>query len=48
MLPPRRVRRITGPLMIALLVLGVVFLPVLVLVAAVISIWLPGRTTLSQ
>ncbi|MFW3170829.1 lysophospholipid acyltransferase family protein [Geodermatophilus sp. CPCC 206100] len=43
MLPPRRVRRLTGPLLIGALVAGVVLLPVLVVVAVVVSIWLPGR-----
>ncbi|WP_347056956.1 1-acyl-sn-glycerol-3-phosphate acyltransferase [Blastococcus sp. HT6-30] len=43
MLPPRRVRRLTGPLLIGALVTAVALLPVLVLVAAVVSAWLPGR-----
>lgn len=43
MLPPRRVRRFTGPLLIAALVAAVLALPVLVLVAVVVSVWLPGR-----
>jgi 1-acyl-sn-glycerol-3-phosphate acyltransferase len=43
MLPPRRVRRITGPLLLGALVAGVVLLPVLAVVAVVVSIWLPGR-----
>ncbi|MGY2066028.1 lysophospholipid acyltransferase family protein [Blastococcus sp. SYSU DS0619] len=43
MLPPRRVRRLTGPLLIGALVGAVALLPVLVLVAAVVSAWLPGR-----
>jgi 1-acyl-sn-glycerol-3-phosphate acyltransferase len=42
-LPPRRVRRITGPLLVGSLVAGVLLLPVLVPLALVISIWLPGR-----
>jgi 1-acyl-sn-glycerol-3-phosphate acyltransferase len=42
-LPPRRVRRITGPLLVAALVGAVVLLPVLVIVAALVSVWLPGR-----
>jgi 1-acyl-sn-glycerol-3-phosphate acyltransferase len=42
-LPPRRVRRVTGPLLIGALVAAVVLLPVLVIVAAVVSVWLPGR-----
>jgi len=37
------VRRFTGPLLIAALVGVVVLLPVLVVVAAVVSVWLPGR-----
>jgi 1-acyl-sn-glycerol-3-phosphate acyltransferase len=43
MLPPRRVRRFTGPLLIAALVAAVLLLPVLVVVALVASVWLPGR-----
>ena len=43
MLPPRHVRRLTGPLLIAVLVAAVIALPVLVVVAVVVSIWLPGR-----
>ena len=43
MLPPRRVRRFTGPLLIAVLVAAVLALPLLVVVAAILSIWLPGR-----
>ncbi|HEY0125790.1 MAG TPA: acyltransferase, partial [Blastococcus sp.] len=43
MLPPRRVRRITGPLLLAALVAAVALLPVLVLVAVVVSVVLPGR-----
>jgi 1-acyl-sn-glycerol-3-phosphate acyltransferase len=42
-LPPRPVRRITGPLLIGALVVGVVLLPVLLVVAVVASVWLPGR-----
>jgi 1-acyl-sn-glycerol-3-phosphate acyltransferase len=41
-LPPRRVRRFTGPLLTGALVAAVVLLPVLVIVA-VVSVWLPGR-----
>jgi 1-acyl-sn-glycerol-3-phosphate acyltransferase len=43
MLPPRRVRRITGPLLLGALVAGVVLLPVIAVVAVVVSVWLPGR-----
>ena len=43
MLPPRPVRRVTGPLLLAALVAAVVLLPVLVVVAVVVSVWLPGR-----
>ena len=43
MLPPRRVRRVAGPLLLGLLVLGVVLLPVLAVVALVASVFLPGR-----
>ena len=43
MLPPRRVRRFTGPLLIGALVAAVLSLPVLVVVAVVVSVWLPGR-----
>jgi 1-acyl-sn-glycerol-3-phosphate acyltransferase len=42
-LPPRAVRRVTGPLLLAALVAGVALLPLLVVVAVVVSIWLPGR-----
>jgi 1-acyl-sn-glycerol-3-phosphate acyltransferase len=42
-LPPRHVRRITGPLLIGALVAAVALLPVLVVVAAVVSVFLPGR-----
>ncbi|MGY1717610.1 1-acyl-sn-glycerol-3-phosphate acyltransferase [Blastococcus sp. SYSU DS0552] len=43
MLPPRPVRRLAGPLLLGALVAGIVLLPVLVLVAAIVSVWLPGR-----
>ncbi|WNV73565.1 lysophospholipid acyltransferase family protein [Geodermatophilus sp. DSM 44513] len=43
MLPPRGVRRVTGPLLLGVLVAAVVLLPVLVVVAVVVSVWLPGR-----
>jgi 1-acyl-sn-glycerol-3-phosphate acyltransferase len=43
MLPPRRVRRIAGPLLLGALVAAIALLPVLVLVAVVVSVWLPGR-----
>ena len=36
MLPPRRVRRVTGPLLVAALVATVVLLPALVVVAVVV------------
>jgi 1-acyl-sn-glycerol-3-phosphate acyltransferase len=42
-LPPRRVRRFTGPLLIAALAVAVISLPALVVVAVVVSVWLPGR-----
>jgi 1-acyl-sn-glycerol-3-phosphate acyltransferase len=42
-LPPRRFRRITGPLLIGALVAAVALLPVLVVVAALVSIVVPGR-----
>jgi hypothetical protein len=42
-LPPRRARRVAGPLLLAALVAGVLALPVLLVVAVVVSIWLPGR-----
>ena len=42
-LPSRRVRRVTGPLLLAALVAAVALLPLLVVVAALVSIWLPGR-----
>ena len=43
MLPPRRVRRISGPLLLGALAAAVVSLPVLVVVAGVVSVFLPGR-----
>ncbi|SNS25751.1 Acyltransferase [Geodermatophilus saharensis] len=43
MLPSRRVRRVTGPLLIAALVTGVLLLPVLVVLALLVSVFLPGR-----
>ena len=43
MLPPRLVRRFTGPLLIGALAAAVLLLPVLVVVAVVVSVWLPGR-----
>ncbi len=43
MLPPRRVRRLSGPLLLGALVAAVTLLPALVVVAAVVSVWLPGR-----
>nr|WP_204331302.1 lysophospholipid acyltransferase family protein [Geodermatophilus sabuli] len=42
-MPPRRVRRVTGPLLIGALAAGVVLLPVLVVVAVIASVFLPGR-----
>jgi hypothetical protein len=43
-LPPRRVRRFTGPLLIgAVVAAALALLPVLVVVAAVVSVFLPGR-----
>jgi 1-acyl-sn-glycerol-3-phosphate acyltransferase len=42
-LPPRRVRRVTGPLLVAALVGAVALLPVLVPIAVVGSVFLPGR-----
>jgi 1-acyl-sn-glycerol-3-phosphate acyltransferase len=42
-LPPRPVRRITGPVLIGALVAAVLLLPVLVLVAALVSLFVPGR-----
>ncbi|MGY1607875.1 MULTISPECIES: lysophospholipid acyltransferase family protein [unclassified Geodermatophilus] len=43
MLPSRRVRRVTGPLLLAALAAGVVLLPVLLVLALVVSVFLPGR-----
>ena len=43
MLPPRPVRRFTGPLLLAGLVAAVLLLPVLVVAAVVASLFLPGR-----
>ncbi|MCV2489847.1 lysophospholipid acyltransferase family protein [Geodermatophilus sp. YIM 151500] len=43
MLPPRRVRRFAAPLLVGALVAAVVSLPLLVVVAVIVSIWLPGR-----
>jgi 1-acyl-sn-glycerol-3-phosphate acyltransferase len=43
MLPPRQVRRIAGPLLLGALVVAVLLLPVLVPVAVIVSVWLPGR-----
>ncbi len=43
MLPPRRVRRVTGPLLVGALVAGILLLPVLAVVAVVASLFLPGR-----
>jgi 1-acyl-sn-glycerol-3-phosphate acyltransferase len=37
------VRRVTGPLLVAALAAGVISLPVLVVVAVIVSVWLPGR-----
>jgi hypothetical protein len=42
-LPPRWVRRLAGPLLLAALVGAVTALPLLVVVAAAVSAWLPGR-----
>jgi 1-acyl-sn-glycerol-3-phosphate acyltransferase len=42
-LPPRRVRRLTGPLLIGALAVAVILLPALVVVAVIVSVWLPGR-----
>jgi 1-acyl-sn-glycerol-3-phosphate acyltransferase len=42
-LPPRRIRRFTGPLLLGALVAAVTVLPVLVVVAVIVSVWLPGR-----
>ncbi len=43
MLPPRSVRRVSGPLLVGLAALAVLSLPVLVVLAVVVSVWLPGR-----
>lgn len=43
MLPPRALRRVTGPLLIGALLAAVLLLPVLVPVAVVVSVFLPGR-----
>ena len=43
MLPPRPVRRVTGPLLISALAVAVLLLPVLVVLAVVVSLWLPGH-----
>jgi 1-acyl-sn-glycerol-3-phosphate acyltransferase len=43
MLPSRRVRRVTGPLLVGALVAAVLLLPVLLVVAVIVSLWLPGR-----
>ena len=43
MLPPRPVRRLSGPLLVVVLLAAVLALPALVVVAAVVSVWLPGR-----
>jgi 1-acyl-sn-glycerol-3-phosphate acyltransferase len=40
---PRRVRRVTGPILVGALVAAVVLLPVLVVVSVVVSVFLPGR-----
>jgi 1-acyl-sn-glycerol-3-phosphate acyltransferase len=42
-LPPRRVRRVTGPLLAGVLVAAVLLLPGLVVLAVVASVFLPGR-----
>jgi hypothetical protein len=42
-LPSRRVRRVTGPVLIAALGAGVLLLPALVVAGAVLSVFLPGR-----
>jgi 1-acyl-sn-glycerol-3-phosphate acyltransferase len=42
-LPSRPVRRIAGLVLVAALAAGVLLLPVLVVVAVVVSVWLPGR-----
>ena len=43
MLPPRPVRRFTGPLTLVVLLAAVALLPALVVVAALVSLVLPGR-----
>ncbi|MGY1829363.1 lysophospholipid acyltransferase family protein [Geodermatophilus sp. SYSU D01180] len=43
MLPPRRVRRVAGPLLVGVLAIAVLLLPVLVVVAVLVSFFLPGR-----
>ena len=43
MLPPRGVRRVTGPLLIGALVAAVFLLPVFVVVTVLASLFLPGR-----
>jgi 1-acyl-sn-glycerol-3-phosphate acyltransferase len=43
LLPPRRVRRFTGPLLLVALMAGLALLPLLVVVSLVVSVWLPGR-----
>jgi 1-acyl-sn-glycerol-3-phosphate acyltransferase len=42
-LPPRPVRRFTGPLLLGVLLLAAALLPALVVLAAIASLWLPGR-----
>jgi 1-acyl-sn-glycerol-3-phosphate acyltransferase len=42
-LPPRAVRRLTGPLLLVWLLLAAALLPVLVVLAALVSVVLPGR-----
>jgi len=37
------VRRVSGPLLVAALAAGVISLPVLVVLAVIVSVWLPGR-----
>ncbi|MGY1731573.1 lysophospholipid acyltransferase family protein [Geodermatophilus sp. SYSU D01045] len=43
MLPPRRVRRVAGPLLVGVLAVAVLLLPVLVVGAVLVSFFLPGR-----
>ncbi|WP_104526092.1 lysophospholipid acyltransferase family protein [Blastococcus atacamensis] len=43
MLPPRPVRRVTGPLLVAALAVGLLLSPALVAAGAVLSVVLPGR-----